>query len=259
MLAVLSPAKSLDYESALPIQSYTTAALLDDSEQLMTGLKSMGPDELSSLMGISESLAQLNFERNQEWSLPIDDKVGRQALLAFKGDVYIGLEAYALSRADFAFAQDHLRILSGLYGVLRPLDLIRPYRLEMGTRFANDRGKDLYEFWGSKISGALNAQLEEIGGEYLINLASNEYFRSVDVGALNAEVITPVFKDWKNGRYKIISFFAKKARGRMSAYIIKNRLTQPAALKRYDWDGYRFDAKMSSGREWVFTRREADS
>jgi cytoplasmic iron level regulating protein YaaA (DUF328/UPF0246 family) len=256
MLAVLSPAKSLDYESEVPIQDHTKAALLDDSELLMSGLKTHSPDDLSSLMGISEKLGLLNFERNQEWSLPIDATGGRQALLAFKGDVYVGLDAYSFSRADFDFAQDHLRILSGLYGILRPLDLMRPYRLEMGTRFANDRGKDLYEFWGTKISGELNAQLEELGSDVLINLASNEYFKSVKVDALNAEVVTPVFKDWKNGKLKIISFFAKKARGRMSAYIVQEQITEPSKLKAFDWDGYQFDDALSTSHQWVFTRSE---
>lgn len=257
MLVVLSPAKSLDYETALPIYTHTSAAMLDESEKLMTTLRTLGPEQLSGLMGISENLALLNFERNQSWSLPIDTENGRQAVLAFKGDVYIGLDAYTFSASDFDFAQEHLRILSGLYGLLRPLDLISPYRLEMGTTFGTERGKDLYEFWGTRISGMLNAQLEEIGSDYLVNLASNEYFRSVDVAALNAEIITPTFKEWKTDKYKIVSFFAKKARGRMSAYMIQNRLTDPQDLKAFDWDGYRYDANASTASEWIFSRRES--
>src|SRR5690606_11626561 len=188
---------------------------------------------------------------------PIGTNTGRQALLAFKGDVYLGLDAYAFDEGDFAFAQDHLRILSGLYGVLRPLDLIRPYRLEMGTKLDNRRGRDLYQFWGTEISRALNEQLQEIGSECLINLASREYFKSVDLGALEAKVITPVFKDWNKSSYKIISFFAKKARGRMSDFMIKNRLTRPEDLLAFDWDGYHHQPELSSASEWVFTRREA--
>lgn len=257
MLAVLSPAKSLDYKTALPIQSHTGAAFLDEARELMTTLKTMAPEDISSLMGISENLGFLNFERNQAWSLPIDTDTGRQALLAFKGDVYVGLDAYDLNDADFAFAQDHVRILSGLYGVLRPLDLIQPYRLEMGTKLGTRRGRDLYQFWGARISEALNAQLQEMGSENLINLASREYFKAVDLNALDARVVTPVFKDWSKGSYKIISFFAKKARGRMSAFMIKNRLTQPEELLAFDWDGYRHDPGLSSKSEWVYTRREA--
>ena len=256
MLLVVSPAKSLDYETPLPIRKHSKAAMLPEAAELIEGLQTLSPDDLGSLMGISEKLSLLNFERFQEWQLPFTTSNARQALLAFKGDVYVGLDAYDFSPEDFEFAQEHLRILSGLYGVLRPLDLMQAYRLEMGTKFANQEGKDLYSFWGQRISGVLNKQLKRLKSQSLINLASNEYFKSVDTESLNAEVFTPVFKDWKNGKYKIISFFAKKARGRMSAYIIKNRLSEPEELKAFDWDGYQYDEKLSGGREFVFTRQE---
>lgn len=256
MLIVISPAKNLDYETPVPTRKHTKASLLEDASELMTGLRQLSPQKVSALMKISDKLGVLNYDRYQNWQLPFTTANARQAILAFKGDVYIGLDAYEFSDDDFGFAQQHLRILSGLYGLLRPLDLIQPYRLEMGTGFANARGRDLYSFWGDTLSRELNKQLKKLGSRVLINLASNEYFKSVDKKALKAEIITPVFKDWKNGQYKIISFFAKKARGRMSAYIIKNQLSDPEQLKQFDWDGYRYNQAMSDGGEWVFTRNQ---
>lgn len=256
MLIVLSPAKNLDYESALPTRKHTKAALLADAQELIEQLKPLAPHELSALMGISDKLGQLNFDRNQQWQLPFSMANARQALFAFKGDVYVGLDAYDFSEEDISFAQDHLRILSGLYGLLKPLDLMQPYRLEMGTRFENNRGKDLYQFWGDLITEQLNKQLKKLKQNQLVNLASNEYFKSVNNAALNAEIITPVFKDWKNDKYKIISFFAKKARGLMSAYIIKNKITDVAQIKDFDWEGYSYSEELSSSSEWVFTRKQ---
>ena len=256
MLIVISPAKNLDYETPTPTKKHTKAALLDDASELMVGLKKLSPQGVSSLMGISDKLGVLNYDRFQQWSLPFNASNARQAVLAFKGDVYVGLDAYSFDEQAFAFAQQHLRILSGLYGVLKPLDLMQPYRLEMGTSFANERGANLYQFWGDKIVLLLNKQLKKLGTQTLVNLASNEYFKSVDKTKLNASIITPVFKDWKNGQYKIISFFAKKARGRMSAYIIKNGITDPMKLKGFDWDGYRYNSAMSDGSELVFTRTQ---
>ncbi|WP_018276334.1 peroxide stress protein YaaA [Teredinibacter turnerae] len=256
MLIVISPAKNLDYESPVPTAKSTKAALLDDASELMAGLKTLAPQDVSQLMGISDKLGLLNYDRFQEWQLPLTKKNARQALLAFKGDVYVGLDAYNFSTEDFEFAQQHLRILSGLYGVLKPLDLVAPYRLEMGTRFANDRGKDLYAFWGDKVTAELNKPLKKLASNTLINLASNEYFKSVKPAHLQAQIITPVFKDWKNGTYKIISFFAKKARGRMSAYIIKNQITDPESIKNFDWDGYQYNSAMSDADQWVFTRKQ---
>jgi len=256
MLIVISPAKNLDFESPTPIRKHTKAALLDDAQLLADQLKTMAPHDLSRLMSISDKLGTLNFDRYQRWSLPFDSTNARQALFAFKGDVYLGLDAYSFDSDDIAFTQNHLRILSGLYGVLKPLDFIQAYRLEMGTKLKNVRGRDLYEFWGDKISRELNRHLAKLGQSVLINLASKEYFKSVDKLAINAEIVTPIFKDWKNGQYKVISFFAKKARGLMSAFAIKNKIRNAEQLKGFDWQGYRFDAGISNTDEWVFTRKQ---
>ena len=256
MLIVISPAKNLDYETPVPTSKTSKAGLLKESQILADQLKEMAPQDLSALMSISDKLGTLNYDRYQSWQLPFNKSNARQSILAFKGDVYVGLDAYNFSDEDFDFAQQHLRILSGLYGLLRPLDLIQPYRLEMGTKLNNERGKDLYSFWGDIITKALNKQLKTIDQNVLINLASNEYFKSVQVKGLNAKVITPVFKDWKNGQYKIISFFAKKARGLMSAYIIKNKLTSSEQLTGFDWEGYTYNEAMSTETELVFTRKE---
>lgn len=257
MLILLSPAKDLDYQSPTPKTKHTTPIFLDDSQQLVDQLKTLAPHQLSHLMGISDKLGTTNFGRFQSWSRPFTKTNARQAIFAFNGDVYGGLNAYAFNDDELVFAQAHLRILSGLYGVLRPLDLMQPYRLEMGTRLTNSRGKDLYAFWGDRISKELNKQVKKLGDPVLVNLASTEYFKSVDKAALQAEVITPVFKDWKGDQFKIISFFAKKARGLMSAYIIKNRVTDVEKIKRFDWEGYAFDASLSNTKEWVFTRKQS--
>lgn len=256
MLIVISPAKNLDYDTPMPKVKATKAAMLEDSAELIEGLKALAPQDVSKLMHISDKLGTLNYDRFQNWSLPFTKANARPAVLAFNGDVYVGLDAYSFADEDFAFAQDHLRILSGLYGALRPLDMMQPYRLEMGTKFANERGKDLYAFWGSKITTSLNKQLKKIGSTTVVNLASNEYFKSVKPKELAGEIVTPVFKEWKDGKYKIISFFAKKARGLMSAYIIKNKLTQVEQLKSFDWDGYTFNEAMSDAGELVFTRKQ---
>lgn len=254
MLIVVSPAKNLDFDTPVPTTKHSKAALLDDAQTLIEQLQPLAPQDVSALMHISDKLGVLNYDRFQQWKLPFTSQNARQAILAFKGDVYVGLDAYQFNDDDFAFAQQHLRILSGLYGLLRPLDLMQAYRLEMGTKFANNRGKDLYTFWGDTITQHLNKQLKNLGTGTLINLASTEYFKSVKPKLLNANIITPVFKDEKNGTFKIISFYAKKARGRMSAYIIKNKLTNPEQLKAFDWDGYHFSPAMSCTNEWVFTR-----
>lgn len=256
MLVVISPAKSLDYETPVNIRRFTQADFLEDSARLISQLKSLSPAQVSSLMSISPSLGELNQARFQQWHTPFNTNNARQALFAFKGDVYIGLDAYALSSADISFAQNHLRILSGLYGLLRPLDLIQPYRLEMGTSLKNSKGSSLYQFWGSKITDALNQELSGNNKPILVNLASNEYFKSVDKKLLRAQIISPVFKDFSNGQYKIVSFFAKKARGLMSAYIIKNRLKKPEDLLSFDVDGYRYSEKDSKADSPVFLRKE---
>ena len=255
MLVVISPAKSLDYETPFKTRKFTQAEFLDDSSELIAQLRQFSPAQVSSLMSISPSLGALNQERFNSWQQPFDTDNARQALFAFKGDVYIGLDAYSLTSDDIRFAQDHLRILSGLYGLLRPLDLIQAYRLEMGTSLKNARGNTLYDFWGEKITEALNAQLTGKNNAVLVNLASNEYFRAVKPKQLTAEVISPVFKDYKNGQYKIISFFAKKALGLMSAYIIKNRLKKAEDLLSFDSDGYRYSEQDSKPGVPVFLRK----
>lgn len=256
MLMIISPAKTLDYESPLATETYTQPDYLDDACELIDQLKDLEPHQVSNLMSISDKLGQLNAERFRTWHTPFTPDNARQAILAFKGDVYTGLDAESFSEDDFAFAQQHLRMLSGLYGLLRPLDLMQPYRLEMGTKLANPRGKDLYTFWGERISQWLNEDLEAQGDQVLLNLASQEYFGAVKPKALNARVIDTVFKDQKNGQYKIISFYAKKARGLMARYVIKERLQDPEGLKDFNLDGYRFDAASSSENQLVFLRDE---
>lgn len=255
MLLVISPAKTLDFETPAPAVEATQPELLDQAAALIEELRQLSPADVSGLMGISDKLGLLNFDRFQAWRRPFTVDNAKPAVLAFKGDVYTGLEAETFNRRDLAFAQKHLRILSGLYGLLRPLDLIQPYRLEMGTRFANRGGANLYAFWGDRIARALDEQLPRRGERVLVNLASNEYFRAVQLEALDAQVITPVFKDWKNGQYKVISFYAKKARGMMSAYVIKNRLKRVEDIKGFDGGGYRYQPEQSNATEWVFTRR----
>jgi len=257
MIIVISPAKTLNFETPPKIQEHTQPEFLDDSAELIDTLRKLEPDQIGKLMSISPKLATLNSNRYFAWQRPFTLKNSKQAILAFKGDVYTGLDADTMTPAELTFAQDHLRILSGLYGVLRPLDLMQPYRLEMGTQFKNPRGNNLYEFWDSTITTALNQALKKQNDDILINLASNEYFHSVQPGKLNARIITPVFKDEKNGVYKIISFFAKKARGMMSRYIIHQQLHDPDAIKRFDVAGYRFSADDSSADEWVFNRAES--
>lgn len=257
MLMVISPAKTLDFETPAVTSIHTRPDFLNEAETLIEELRALSPPQVSELMGISDKLGDLNFGRYLNWSRPFNTKNSKQALLAFKGDVYTGLDAEHMTEKQLEWAQDHLRILSGLYGLLRPLDLMQAYRLEMGTRFANSAGKDLYTFWGDKITDALNAELISEKNPVLLNLASQEYFKSVQTAQLKAKVITPVFKDWKGGKYKIISFYAKKARGLMSAYIIKNRITKVEKIKQFDSDGYEYNEAMSSTGEWVFTREGA--
>ncbi|MDX2463884.1 MAG: peroxide stress protein YaaA [Porticoccus sp.] len=256
MLVVISPAKTLDYETPPTTEIHSLPNYLNDSAELISQLRQLSPPEVSELMGISEKLGDLNFGRFLNWEPRFTSDNAKQAVLAFKGDVYTGLDAENLSEKELVWSQDHLRILSGLYGLLRPLDLMQPYRLEMGTKLANKKGKNLYDFWGDKITDGLNQVLVEASNQVLVNLASNEYFKSVNRSDLNADVITPVFKDWKNGQYKIISFYAKKARGLMSRYIIKNKISDPEKLKQFDVAGYTFNSTMSSAREWIFTREE---
>jgi cytoplasmic iron level regulating protein YaaA (DUF328/UPF0246 family) len=255
MLITISPAKTLDFSQQGACQDHSTPDFLKESRELIKATRKLSPEELGELMGISQKLALLNYQRYRQWKTPFTPDNAKQALLAFRGDVYEGMSAQNFSSSDLAFAQEHLRILSGLYGVLRPLDLIQPYRLEMGTRLKTTRGNDLYQFWGDKITKSLNADLEQQGG-LLINLASNEYFKSVVGKKLAARIITPEFKDAKAGHYKVISFYAKKARGLMSAFIIKNRLQDPEEIKAFDERGYSYNEGLSSPDKWVFTREE---
>lgn len=256
MLALISPAKTLDYESPLPTDRHTFPRLLQQSQQLIDVAKKLSVSEIAQLMSVSEKIAQLNVARFNDWQADFNFSNARQALFAFKGDVYTGLDAYALANDDLQFAQQHVRMLSGLYGLLRPLDLMMPYRLEMGTKLANPVGANLYAFWGENITNLINADLAETESKLLVNLASDEYYKSVNEKKLKAEIIKPVFVDQKNGKYKVISFYAKKARGLMARYIIEHKLERAEDLKSFNSDGYYFDAESSLNGELVFKRDE---
>jgi len=258
MLTVISPAKTLDYDTPPVTQRYTQPQYLDDSQELIVQLRELTPAQISELMHLSDKLAGLNAARFGSWTPAFTPENAKQALLAFKGDVYTGLDAESLSEDDFSYAQDHLRMLSGLYGLLRPLDLMQPYRLEMGTKLANARGKDLYAFWGTRISEWLNQALAEQGDDLLLNLASNEYFSAVKRNALKARIINTEFRDFKNGQYKIISFYAKKARGMMSRFVIQERINDPEQLKQFDVQGYYYSAEQSKPDNLVFLRDHPD-
>ena len=250
---IISPAKKLDYETVNNKLKSSQPTLLNDSRSLIANLKKLSPQEVSSLMGLSDKLGALNFERFQEWKTPFTTSNSKHAVMAFKGDVYQGLDAASLSEDDLSWAQENLRILSGLYGVLKPLDLMQAYRLEMGTKLKTEIGKDLYEFWGSTITDELNKNFPSANG-ILLNLASNEYFKSIDQSKINARIITPAFMDLKNDKYKIISFFAKKARGLMTRFVIKNRITNADQIKEFSEAGYKFNKAMSTEDKPVFCR-----
>lgn len=256
MITLLSPAKTLDYESPLPVKDFSVPGNLKQSKQLIKALRKKDPQDLSDLMGLSEKLANLNFERNMNWEPPVkhSDDI-RQAIFAFKGDVYTGLSAYSLKKSDINFLDKHVRILSGLYGILKPLDLMSPYRLEMGTKLETSEGKDLYEFWGQEITNSINESISTHKSKYILNLASVEYFSSVKKDLLDGEVISPVFKDYKNGKYKIISFFAKKARGSMTRYLVENRIDSPKDISGFDYDGYKYSKSESTEYSPVFLRK----
>lgn len=258
MLIVISPAKTLDFDTPATTSSFTQPSMLADSERLIDVLTTKSPADIEKLMKISPKLAQLNVDRYYDWSQPFNTDNAKQAILAFKGDVYTGLDAESLSQPELDYAQDHLRILSGLYGLLRPLDLMQAYRLEMGTKLENPEGKNLYEFWGLKITEQVNQQLSQVKSDVLINLASNEYFKSIKTNAVNADIVTPVFKDWKNGQYKMISFYAKKARGLMTAWVIKNRINDISNLDAFDVDGYQYSPNDSDALNPVFLRKSSE-
>jgi cytoplasmic iron level regulating protein YaaA (DUF328/UPF0246 family) len=256
MLIVVSPAKTLDYDTPAKTTVLTQPDYLDKSQELISRLRQLSSLDISELMKVSTKIADLNFDRYESWDKRFTEKNAKQAVLAFKGDVYTGLNAETFSAKDFTFAQQHLRILSGLYGLLRPLDLMQPYRLEMGTKLSTAHGKNLYEFWGSTITEGLNAQLKKIKADTLINLASNEYFKAVKPKELKGEIITPAFKEFKDGDYKMIGIYAKKARGMLSRYIIKHQLSDPQDIKAFDEEGYKFSKKLSQGNTWVFSRKK---
>lgn len=258
MIVVISPAKSLDLESTLKTRKFSQPEFLADSKRLVKDLKKLNPEQLSELMHISSKLGALNYERYANWHAPFDAKNARPAIFTFIGDVYLGFKAGELSTADLNYAQKHLRILSGLYGVLKPLDLMQAYRLEMGTRFATEKGDDLYSFWGSKLARSLNSDLGREKKRILINLASNEYFNAIQTDKLDANVITPVFKDYSSGKYRFLSFFAKRARGMMAAYIVKNRINSVEKLKAFNTGGYGFSVEESSRTKLVFLRKKTN-
>ncbi len=256
MLTVISPAKTLDFDTPVGTDAFTQPAHLTQSRKLIRRLRELSAKDLSKLMNVSDSLAELNQQRFKQWKTPFRPENARQALFAFKGDVYLGLDAYSMRPKDVEFAQDHLRILSGLYGLLRPLDLMQPYRLEMGTRLDTDQGSNLYQFWDGRITDDLNRELKESNSRILVNLASGEYFKSIKTRQLEADIITPAFKEYRDGQYKFIQYFAKKARGLMARYLIDNRIDDAEALKGFDYEGYRYDARLSDDSEWVFTRKQ---
>lgn len=256
MLIVVSPAKTLDYESRLPKLQATQPRFLDESAELIERARKLSADDVAGLMKVSEKIAWLNVERFADWSVPFTTDNARPAAFAFKGDTYTGLDIDRFSENELAAAQKRLRILSGLYGVLRPLDLMQPYRLEMGTQLDTARGSNLYEFWGDRITGQLREDMRAVGSDVLLNLASREYFKSVRAKQLSWPVIEPVFQDEKNGRYKVISFYAKKARGRMAAWVIQKGIDTLEALQQFVEDGYRYHAAASTDTQPVFRRPE---
>lgn len=256
MLLVLSPAKSLDYETPVPTDKHTLPGFTDRSAELIAILRKLSPADIGSLMSISDQLSALNAARYEQWSPTFTTENARQAVLAFNGDVYEGLDAWTMKGKQLDYLQQHVRILSGLYGILRPLDLMQPYRLEMGTKLANKAGKDLYAFWGDTLTQALNQEFASQKEEpVLVNLASEEYFKAVRPKSLAATVISPVFEDFKGGKYKIVSFYAKRARGLMARYAALNGITDPERLKGFDVDGYGYDEKVSTATKWVFRRQ----
>lgn len=256
MLIVLSPAKSLDYKTPVKVKASSLPEFVSESAKLIADLKKLSPQEVADLMGLSDQLAALNVGRYRDWSKKFTDANSKPAIYAFDGDVYEGFDVKTLNPKAVDFAQDHLRILSGLYGSLRPLDLMQPYRLEMGTSFKNARGKDLYAFWGERVTDSLKKVLEQQKKPVLLNLASEEYFKVLQAKNLDCPVISPVFQDGKDGKYKIISFYAKRARGLMARYVVENRITDPADLKGFNLDGYKYIASESKPEKPLFRRPE---
>ncbi|VAW40177.1 UPF0246 protein YaaA [hydrothermal vent metagenome] len=256
MLIILSPSKGQDFELAAPTQSYSIATQLNDSIELVRQLKKLSVTEIQNLMSLSDNLAKLNWQRYQDFKVPFNPQNAKQALFAFKGDVYSGINTSSMTDADFEYAQQHLIILSGLYGSLRPLDLIQPYRLEMKTKLANKRGNNLYQFWGNSITAQLNKSLALQQGKMIVNLASNEYWQAVRQKNLDAPVINIAFKENKDGKSRIIAIFAKKARGMMADFIIRNQIATLAELKEFNYSKYKFDKQASTASLLVFSRKQ---
>jgi len=254
MISIISPAKTLDLKSDVKTKEFSQPDLLSDSKILIRELQKLNPKDISQLMKVNDKIAELNFERNLFWKLPFSTNNAKQALMAFKGQVYVGLDANSLTEKDLLFAQNHLRILSGLYGILRPLDLMQAYRLEMGIALKNPKGKNLYEFWGTKITEIINLELSKQKNKVVINLASNEYFKSVKSKNIEGEVITPIFKELKGNEYKTVTVYVKTARGYMARFIIENRIEDPEDIKAFDTGGYLYNSDISTEKEWVFTR-----
>lgn len=254
MITILSPSKTQDFSANGVPEDYSQPQLLKHSQLLLKELRKKNTEDIKSLMEVSDKIAELNYERFQQFSTPFTAENAKQALFAFKGDVYTGIDLEDYQQEELAFAQDHLRILSGFYGLLRPLDLIQPYRLEMKIKLKNPRGKDLYTFWGNRITDALNEAFADQQNPLLINLASNEYFKAIDKKKLKTDITTPVFKEYKNGKYSTIAIYAKKARGMMTDFIIKNKIEEAEKIKTFNREGYEFSEQMSKENEWVFIR-----
>lgn len=258
MYFLLSPAKNLNETPDIQLENNTQPALLAESELLMQDLRPLSPQDIAALMHVSDKIALLNTERHTAWQPPFTAHNAKPALYMFNGDVYEGIDAYARNNEEISYINQKVRILSGLYGLLRPLDLMQAYRLEMGTALANSRGKNLYEFWGDRVTQLLNETLKETQQDTVINLASQEYFKVIHPKKLNARIITPIFKDEKNGQFKVISFYAKRARGLMIRYAAANHIEDVEQLKHFDLEGYHYDAASSNENEWVFLRSEAN-
>ncbi len=256
MIILINSSKTLNFEQPAHISKHTVPEFLEDCEFLVSELRKFSVSGFAGLMGVSENLAVLNVKRYKKWLTSPGDSDAKQTLLAFKGDIYAAMNSDRYKMKDLDFAQKHLRILSGLYGILRPLDLIQPYRLEMATKLATDRGKDLYRFWGTRINASLNKMLKKEQSGVLVNLTSAEYFKATKPKLLKAKVITPVFKEYKDPSYRVVAIYAKKARGLMCNYIVQNRITRVEDLQSFNVDGYRFSSGLSSQKEWVFTRGE---
>jgi hypothetical protein len=256
MIIIINSSKTLEFDRAASVKTYSRPEFLADAETLVSQLRHLSVDQFSKLMGVSAKLARLNVERYAQWQTPVNPSIARQALLVFSGDVYNHIDVNHYRSDEFVFAQKHLRILSGLYGILRPLDLIQAYRLEMGTKLATSRGKNLVAFWGTQITESLNAALKKDKSGTLLNLVSDEYFKVVQPDRLKAQIVKPVFKEYKDEKFKIVAIYAKRARGAMCNYIIRNRITECEALKAFNWEGYRFNSKLSTQSELVFTRKK---